>query len=163
MFDIGRPFHYVPEFVEGEYVESDLGASTQMYEKEELKPEYDRPTIKNFVIDGLVVETDSKADDANIFELRYNIDNFFAKNIQVFRSEDATTSGSLFKLCKEAKINNMLVEDVFAEKVNSIITGDEGTVDLLRADNVTLKDGKTFMNTDNISIKTVLKNNINEI
>ena len=163
VFDIGRPFHYVPEFVEGEYVESELGASTQMYEKAEISLEYGRPTIKNFVIDGLVVETDSKADDTNIFELRYNIDNFVAKNIQVFRSEDATTSGSLFRLCNEASIGNMIVEDIFAEKLDFVISGSEGKVDLVKADNVILKNGSKVMDTDSISIKAVIENNIKEI
>lgn len=163
VFDIGRPFHYVPEFVPGEYVESDLGSSTQMYEKAPLDPSYDRPTIRNFVIDGLVVETDSKADNTDIFELRYNIDNFVAKNIQVFRSEDATAGGSLFKLCDEAKVKNFIVEDIFAEKLDSVVSGtEEHTIDFVKADNIVLKEGSSVFKTDKVNIKNKILTNIHE-
>lgn len=161
VFDIGRPFHYVPpEFTEEERLFYGLSENTQMFEAGWMPENGARPCIKNFMIDGLTVINDGKADDTDIFELRYKIENFVAKNIYVFRSEDAKTSGNLIKLRDEANIGNLIIEDIFAEKLNSVLAGDEGSVDLFKAGNIMLKNGKKVISTDNISIKTGFQKDI---
>lgn len=160
LFDIGRPFHYFPPELPEEEIELyNLNDSTQMYEIDWM-PEKARPHFGTFIIDGLTVINDGKADNTEIFELRYKIDNFVAKNIQVFRSEDSETSGNFIKLCDEAEIGNMIVEDVFAEKVETIIAGcEENKIDLLKVNNVILKNGKKLFEKDSVSIgKDVISN-----
>ncbi len=173
VFDIGRPFHYVPEeFTEEEARELDKkmkenagdAQSTQMYEDGWMPENGLRPRIKNFMIDGLTVVTDSVADDMDIFHLRYNIDNFTAKNIQVFRSDDSKASGNLIKLSDEAKIKNMIIEDVFAEKIGSVLSGtDEHSISTVKADNIVLVDGGTVFDINDVNIKRKLISGVNEL
>lgn len=164
MFDIGRPFHYSPpELTEEEIELYKLGEIP-----EELKPgwmpEKARPHMGTFIIDGLTVISDSKADDMNIIELRYKIDNFIAKNIQVFRTEDAKPSGNLIALCDEAEIKNLVVEDVLAEKVDTILQGnDDNKVELLKVKNVILKDGNCVIAQEGVHADKTLISDVEKL
>ena len=126
-----------------------------------MDPETARPRIKTFILVGLTVTNDEKADDTDYIELRYNIDNFILKNVQVFRSGEAKTSGTLLKLCNEATIQNLIIEDVFADKITTLVKGAEGQkVDLLKLDNVVLKNGKALVDAGGAAIGTILENNV---
>ena len=164
VFDIGRPFHYVPpEMTDEEVAYYNLSDSTQMYPMGWM-PEKARPHMGSFLIDGLTVITDSKADAMSIFELRYQIDNFVAKNIQIFRKENAAASGDLIKLCDEANIGNMILEDVFAEKLRSVITaGEEHRIDLLLAKNITHKNGTEPLRINRTQIGSSLISDVNSL
>ena len=151
LFDIGRPFHYAPPELTQEEIELyQLGDSGDEYVMDWM-PEKARPHMGTFIIDGLTVINDSNADNTNIVELRYKIDNFIAKNVQVFRSEDAKTSGNLIKLCNEAEIKNLIVEDVFAEKLETVVSGnDDNSVEVLKVKNVVLKEGTAVVAEHNV-------------
>ncbi len=160
VFDVGRPFFYRPT---DETFVIDIDYGDTICDKEWI-PEVERPKINNFIIDGLTVTSDEKFDGTDIFELRYEIENFVAKNIQVFRSDEASTSGNLIKLKKEANIKNMIIEDVFAEKLDSILVGNKThKINLLKLNNVTLKDGGNVLEADSVDIKAKLENNITKI
>ena len=164
VFDIGRPFHYCPPELPEEEIELyQLGSSIEEY-KIDWMPLGARPHIKNFIIDGLTIINDNRSDDTEIFELRYKIDNFIAKNIQVFRTEDSKSSGNLIKLADEAEINNLIVEDVFAEKLESIIVSDESNkVKVLKAKNITLKDGESVLLMDKAIVDKTIISDVEEI
>lgn len=164
MFDIGRPFHYCPpELTEEEIELYQLRDGLEMYKTDRM-PENARPHMGTFIIDGLTVINDHKADEMNMIELRYKIDHFIAKNIQVFRSEDAKISGSLIKLCNEAELKNLIVEDVFAEKIETVLSGNaDHHIDLLKVKNVVLKNGTAVLAENTIRADKKLISEVEEI
>ena len=164
IFDIGRPFFYrPPELTEEEAKKYHLDETPGNYPIDWM-PESARPKIGTFTIDGMSVIADEKADNMDFLELRYNFDNVVIKNLQVFRSEDSSTGGNIVKLAQEANIKNFIMEDVFVQKAENVISANEDNkIELLKADNITLKDGKNIFCTDGAVIGKTLKSNINQL
>lgn len=163
MFDIGRPFFYKPDELTDEEIER-YSIDLSQYPVKDWMPETARPTFETFIIDGLTITNDESADDTEIIELRHNFNNVIIKNVQVFRDDNASTSGNLIKMALGAKVKNLIIEDVFAEKLNSILYADENhSIDVLRADNITLKNGNEVFSIDKADIKVQLNSSINKI
>lgn len=163
IFDIGTPFFYKPDELMQEEIEKFSIDLTDYIEKDWMPPVL-RPCIHTFIIDGLTVVTDEKCDDCDMIELRYSIDNVVLKNIQVFRDGEAKTSGRLVRMAKEASVKNMLVEDIFAEKLENILYAEEGhRIELLKVDNVLLRDGSRVLAVEGADIKALVKDNVQEI
>ncbi|MBQ6999234.1 MAG: hypothetical protein IJN62_05555 [Clostridia bacterium] len=164
VFDIGRPFFFAPdELTEDEIEEYNIDMS-QYPVKDWMPDKQYRPTIGTFTIDGLTIDTDEVMNDKNYMEFRYNFDNLILKNIHVFRKGDIPASGILFKLANEAKIGNLIIEDVFAEKLGAVLSTDTGNeIGLLKVSNVTLKDGGKIFDTDDASVGATLTSDINEV
>ena len=58
----------------------------------------------------------------------------------------------------------MFLENIYAEKLSSIICGnEEHKINLLRADNIILKDGIKAFDTDKVSVNKEIKDDIYEI
>lgn len=93
-------------------------------------------------MDGCTIDCDEKFDGAEIIELRYRVDNCIVKNFQLFRSGSASVSGDLIRLCHEAQLGNLIVEDVFAEKLTHVISAGKGhSIDCLKCSNIFVKGG----------------------
>lgn len=164
VFDIGRPFFFAPDELAQEEIEK-FNIDMSLYPVKDWMPDKQyRPTIGTLTIDGLQIDCDEVLDNKNYIELRYNFDNVILKNIQVFREGNSTPSGCLVKLANEAKIGNLILEDIFAEKLESILSADdEHKIDMLKANNVTLKNGKKIFDTDTAKINATVKSAINEV
>lgn len=164
VFDIGRPFFFAPDELGQDEIEK-FNIDMSLYPVKDWMPDKQyRPTIGTLTIDGLQIDCDEVLDNKNHMELRYNFDNVILKNIQVFRKGNATPSGCLIKLANEAKIGNLIMEDVFAEKLDCVLSADsEHEIDLLKASNITLKNGKTIFDTDSANINATIKSSINEV
>ena len=159
MFDIGCPFFYRPSRDTGG--EIDHGDD---YFDREWMPEIARPRIETFIIDGLTVTSDEKFDGAHIFELRYNVDNFVAKNVQLFRSDSSSASVELVNMQKEAAVKNMIIEDIFAEKLSCVLKGGaEHKIDLLKLDNVVAKDCGKILDADDTYIGVKLESGVVQV
>ena len=97
-------------------------------------------------------------------EFRYNIENLILKNIQVFRSEKAEPSGTLFSLENEAAIKNLIMEDIFAEKIGTVLrVGKEHRIGLLKANNVALKDGGRIFDINEEAVGQRVVSDVNEL
>ena len=163
--ELGRPYFYRPEELTREEAEKYNIYDFDFYTKNrDWMPEGKRPFIKNFVLDNVIFESDSKADRMDIIEAKYNIGNLTLSNVKYLRFGDASAHASMVKLAKEANISRLFVENVYAEKLESIVSGTgEHNIDVLVANNVTLKDGKKAFDTEDVRVGTVLANAINEI
>lgn len=164
IFDIGRPFFYrPPELTMEERIKYHLEQTVGNYVIDWM-PEIARPKIGTLTVDGLSIIADKCADNVNVMELRYNIDNVVVKNVQIFRSEDSSVGGNVIKLGQEANIKNFIVEDIFAEKAENIIsTSEDNKIELLKADNITLKNGKDIFDINDGVVDVALTTNLNEI
>ena len=161
VFDVGRPFFYRPDSLTEEECKK-YCVNKNDFKPKDWMPEGKTPVFQNLIIDGLTITSDEKADDTQIIELRHRIDNAVIKNVNVFRSESAQKSGHLIKLFRGAKVKNLIIEDVFAEKLGSVFSAEEESfVDLLRADNITLKNGEKLFDVDKARIKTMLESFVN--
>lgn len=164
VFDIGRPFFFAPEELTQEEIE-EYNIDMNLYPPTDWMPDKQyRPTIGTLTIDGFQMKCDETLDNKNYMELRYNFDNVILKNIQIFRNGNATPSGCFVKLANEAKIGNLIMEDIFAEKLESIISADsEHSIDVIKANNITLKNGKKIFDTDNAKVNATILSSINEV
>ena len=155
VFDIGCPFFYTPKELTMEEAKK-YGIESYLKDIRKVKgwmPEKNRPRIGTFILDGITIVSDEKSDGTNYTELRYQIDNFIAKNIQLFRTDEASVSGNLIHMSDEANVKNFIIEDIFAEKVNSVLSGkDDNTIDVLKVSNVTLKNGKQILDIEKANI-----------
>lgn len=161
--DLGNPFFYRPDELTVEEMKKyciepgDYGKIDWMYDDKQ-------PKIRTFIIDGLTIESDSAADDMEYIEAKYDIENLVVRNVKLVRPDAQKASGNLLSLKKRASITNLIVEDVFAEKVNSVISGNsEHKVDLLTANNVVLKNGNKVFDTDDVQIKNKIENSIHKV
>jgi hypothetical protein len=141
-----------------------------IYDAEDLSeqiywmPEKARPVIKNFTLDDVIFSSDKNTDDCNYISLKHRIENLMIRNVKLFRSSDAKASGAFLKMSEEGNIGNLFLENVYAERIDSILSGGEGhSIDFLRGDNVILKDGRKVFDTDNVKIKRRIEDDIYEI
>jgi len=164
IFDIGRPFFFLPDEITQEEIDR-YSISRDDYPKKDWMPDKRfRPTIGTFVIDGLQIHAGEVLDGKKYMEFRYNIENLILKNIQVFRNEKAEPSGTLFSLENEAAIKNLIMEDIFAEKIGTVLrVGKEHRIGLLKANNVALKDGGRIFDIDEAMIGQRAVSNVNEL
>ena len=163
--DLGRAFFYRPKELTAEECEK-----YQIHDWEELSeniywmPEKARPVIKNFTLDDVMFSSDEKADDMDYISLKHRIENVMIRNIKLFRTSEARTSGSLLKMSAESNIGNLFLENVYAERIDSVLSGDrEHSIEFFRADNVILKDGKKMFDTDAVSVKKEIRSDVYEI
>ena len=137
--DFGRPFFYRPPELTDEEMEF-YGIVPESYLPPDWMPETARPHIRTLIVDGCTIDCDEKFDGAEIMELRYRIDNCIVKNFQLFRSGSAAVGGGLIRLCHEAQLGNLIVEDVFAEKLTHVISAGKGhSIDCLKCSNISVK------------------------
>ena len=161
--DLGRPFFYRPkELTEEEMEKYCITDFEELGRNADWMPEGVRkPIIKTFILDNVIFESDEKADDMNYVELKYNIDNFIARNIKLFRGENAKTSGYLIKTANDAKLKNVFLENVYAEKVESVFYADKHhEIDFIDANNVILKQGKNAIDTEKALVKKEIRNSV---
>ena len=159
MFDIGCPFFYRPS----RETDGEIDHGDDYFDREWM-PEIVRPRIENFIIDGLTVTSDEKFDGAHVFELRYNVDNFVAKNIQLFRSESSKPTVEFISMQKEAAVKNMIVEDIFAEKISCVLNaGEDHKIDLLKMNNILIKDSDKLLSADKASIGARIESGVVEV
>lgn len=163
--DLGRAFFYRPKEMTAEEVEK-----YQIYDQEDLSehiywmPEKARPVIKNFTLDDVIFYSDEKTDDCDYISLKHRIENLMIRNIKLFRTSEVKVSGAFLKMSEESNIGNLFLENVYAERIGSVLCGEEGhSIDFLRADNVILKDGRKIFDTDQVEIKRTIKGDIYEI
>lgn len=163
--ELGRNFFYRPEELTPEEVEKYQIDDMDTYGKDrDWMPDGIRPTIKTFVMDGVIFETDDNAEGIKFIEAKYNINNLVLSNIKAFKPDGCKVSGKLLNLANEATISKLFVENVYAEKLESIVSGtDENKVDVLVANNVTLKDGDKAFDIDGVANKNKLMSFVNEI
>ncbi|MBR3934799.1 MAG: hypothetical protein IKJ68_12955 [Clostridia bacterium] len=163
--DLGRPFFYRPkELTAQEIKKYQIHDVEYLTESIYWMPENKRPVIKNFTLDNVVFSSDNSTDDMNYISLKHNIENLMIRNIKLFRGGTAKTSGSFIKMANEAKVENMFLENIYAEKIESIVCGnEEHKINLLRADNIILKDGIKAFDTDKVSVNKEIKDDIYEI
>lgn len=164
LFDIGNPYFYAPEELTPEEIERFQVPYPPDWFDRDWMPEGYCPRIKTFIVDGLTVTTDEKADGMDMFQLCYQIDNFVLKNAQIFRSENAAAEGYLIRLCKGAKVDNLIMEDIFAQKLDAILYADSShKVNMLKADNLLLRDGGRLFDTDDAQIPVAVKTDIHAL
>ena len=164
VLDIGNPYFYAPEELTQEEIEEYSITYPQDWFDRDWIPDDTQPRIKTLIIDGLTISTDETTDKTSYIELRYDIDNCILKNIQLFRSGNAVTGGNLIKLCSRVNIRNMILEDIFAEKVDSILSAGEGhKVDLIKADNILLKNGTEIFKINDAEVEKLIKSDMNQI
>lgn len=163
--DLGRAFFYRPKELTEEEIEK-----YGIYDGEDLSesiywmPDGVRPTIRNFTLDSVEFDSDSHTDDMDYISLKHNINNLTVRNVRLFRQGDVKVSGTLIRMANEAKLDNLFLEGIYAEKIESIISGvGEHSVDMLYANGVILKGGKKVFDTDDVNIKIKITENINEI
>ncbi len=152
--DLGRPFFYRPKELTPAEIEK-----YQVYDAEDLSegndwmPENKRPVIKNFTMDDVIFTSGQNTDDMDYISLKYNIENLMIRNIKLFRDETAKASGSFIKFSSEGKVGNLFLENIYAEKIESIVSGaKDHKIRFLRADNVIIKDGKKAFDTDKAEV-----------
>ena len=164
--DLGRPFFYRPkELTKEEAVRCHVDDINVFGEHIYWLPETgERPTIKNFTLDNCHIDCDEKTDDMTYISLKHTIENLSVKNVNIYRGGNATTSGKFIKMDNEAKVKNMFLQNIYAEKLESIVSGDEEhSIDFLRANNVILRDGGKIFDTDKVTIKSELNTEVHEI
>lgn len=164
--DLGNPYFYRPdELTDAEIEKYRLGSieANRAY-KIDWMYEDRSPKIKTFVLDNVIFESDSSADEMQYIVPKYDIENLIIRNVKLFRSEDSKVSGNLIALGKRASIDKMFLEDIYAERVNCILTGENShKIGTLIANNVTLKDGNTVFDMDAASVGNRLENAVNKL
>ena len=163
--DLGRPFFYRPKEMTAEEVEKfQICDGDDLSESIYWMPKGARPLIKNFTLENVVFNSDSKTDNMDYISVKHNIGNLILKDIKLFRDDTAFTSGAFVRMSEEANVDNLFLENIYAERLDSIISGtEEHKINLLRADNVILKGGKAVFDIDKIDVKFMIKDDIYEI
>ena len=163
--ELGRPFFYRPmeltmEECE-EYKKLGIDIAPSPDDKDVFLTE-DRPTIETLIIDGFtVLHNNAEAAKMDYIELRYNVNNLIVKNTEILKGGVEEPCGSLVRLHYEANVGNLILENVFAEKLENVLKAGEGhKVKLLKATNVTLSGGKKILDIDNASIDACLQSNL---
>jgi hypothetical protein len=163
--ELGRPFFYRPmeltmEECE-EYKKLGIDIAPSPDDKDVFLTE-DRPTIETLIIDGFTVShNNAEAAKMDYIELRYNVNNLIVKNTEILKGGVEEPCGSLVRLHYEANVGNLILENVFAEKLENVLKAGEGhKVKLLKATNVTLSGGKKILDIDNASIDACLQSNL---
>lgn len=163
---MGNPYFYRPdELTEEEMEKYKLGSvAANRPLKVDWMYEDRAPKIKTFVLDSVIFESDSSANDMQYIVPKYDIENLIVKNVKLFRSEDSMVSGNLIKLGKRASVKNVFIEDVYAERIHSILCGEDAhKIDTLIADNVILKDGNTVFDVETVSVGNRLENAVKKL
>lgn len=163
--ELGRAFFYRPEELTcGEAEKYQIDDMDTYGKDRDWMPEDKRPTIGTFVMDNVIFESGDATENMNFIEAKYNIRNLTLSNIKAFRDDSCQISGNLLKLSKEAEISKLFVENVYVEKLESIVSGCVGhKVGLLIVNNVTLKDGSMALDIDDVKIEKAIINGLNEI
>ncbi len=163
--DLGRPFFYRPKELTKEEAEKYQVHDAQDYpENNYWMPEGKRPVIKNFTLDNVIFSSGNFADDMDYISLKHNIDNLMIRNIKLFRDDTSKTSGTFIRMSEEANVGNMFLENIYAEKVENIVSGnEEHKINFFRADNVILRDGIRIFDTEKVNINKEIKDDIYEI
>lgn len=163
--DLGRPFFYRPKELTAEeaqrcYITDVDVLSENIY----WMPENARPFIRNFTLDNVMFYSDKETDNMDYISLKHNIGNLMIRNISIFRSDNAKSSGSFVKMSHEASVNKLFLENIYAQKISHVLSGNhEHSIGLLRVRNIVLEDGSKAFDTDNVSIKKEIKDEIYEI
>lgn len=165
--ELGLPFFYRPQDLTDEEIERYSLGNQKAY-TERWSPEWmyedKMPRINNFVLEDVIFESDSQADGMKYIEGRYFIDNFIVRNVKLFRDKNANSSGNLVSLKKSSQVSKLFIEDVYVEKVESVVNGETGhSIDEIFANNVVLKDGKAVFDIDASNVKTKIQNSVYEI
>ena len=116
------------------------------------------------MLDNVIFESDSTADDMQYIVLQYDIENLIVKNVKLFRSEDSKVAGNLIAFGKRASAEKVFLEDIFAERENSILLGEDShKIGTLMANNVILKVGNTVFDVDAVSVGNRLETAVNKL
>lgn len=163
--DLGRPFFYRPKEMTAEEVEKyQIYDSVDLSESIYWMPDGVRPLIKNFTLENVVFNSDSKTDNMDYISVKHNIGNLTLKDIKLFRDDTASASGAFVRMSKEANVGNLFLENIYAEKLESVISGtEEHKINFLRAESVILKGGKAVFDIDQTDVKCMIKDDIYEI
>ncbi len=163
--DLGRAFFYRPkELTDEEAKKYHITDKAVLSEDNYWLPQTGRPVIKNFTLDNVTFTSDEKTNGMNYISLKHKIENLTVKNIKVFRSSNAQTSGSLIDMSVEACAEKLFLKNIYAEKIDSILKGSsDHKIGLLRACNVVLKDGKKIFDTDSVKVTKEIKDEIYEL
>lgn len=140
--ELGRPFFYRPEELTDEEVEKYMIDDMETYGTDrDWMPEGKRPVIKNFTLSDVIIETDDAADEMKLIEAKYNITNLMLSGIKVFRPDATESKMKFLKLSKEADIGKLFAENIYAEKLESFISGENGEkIGFFAPSNVILRD-----------------------
>jgi len=164
--DLGRPFFYRPKELTVEEAERCHVNDIDVFgEHIYWLPETgERPNIKNFTLDNCHIDCDEKTDDMTYISLKHNIENLNIKNVHLYRGADATPSGKFIKMENEAKVKNLFLQNIYTEKLESVLSGDEEhSIDFLVANNIILRDGGKIFDTDKVSVNHEIKTDVHEI
>ena len=163
--ELGRPFFHRPmELTQEEcdiYKKLGVNIAPAPDDKDVFLTD-ERPTVQTLIIDGFTASHDDAVSAGmDYIELRYNINNLIVKNANILRNDDSDPAGSLIRLHYEGNVKNLLLENVFAEKLESVLKAREGhKIKLLKATNVTLSGGKKVLDIDGASVDTCLKTDL---
>ena len=139
--DLGRPFFYRPKELTADEAEKYcITDADSLPEDNYIITDGKKPLIKNFTLDGAVFKSDNKTDNMDYISLKNNIGNLTFKNINIYRTDSAKTSGSFVKMTESSRVDKINFENIYAEKIESLfIPNKQNNVGILNMVNVEIK------------------------
>lgn len=158
--ELGRPFFYRPLTMTKQDMDQ-LHLLPSVDDKDVFAVD-DRPVIKTLIIDGFTVTNqDASSSGTDYIELRYNVTNFIARNISIFRNDDTSPAGNFLRLHYEANVKNLILENIFAEKLETILTASAPhKVQNLKAHNLVLSEGREVLDLEKMNITNIMTDSI---
>lgn len=112
------------------------------YITESIHAESNEPSfVGALVIDGLhIMENDNMPEDTAYIKLKCPVENVIVKNVQVIRKKDSSPTGCLIKTMSGCDVDFMILEDVYANRMNCLVDAEEGEVKTLHIKDIVSED-----------------------
>ncbi|GEM_PF-253092 len=111
------------------------------------------PDIKSLIFDGLhIYETNAKPanisyglyilekkrtlEDASYILLNGFVDKLIVRNVEIIKSADTPQKGCLIETIKGAKINDLFMNGVYANRLESLLSHQDGSIGTLQLNNI---------------------------